>query len=238
MDDKIIILENKKTSKKPIMLMCSTLLIFILLGTTGYFYYQYQKLTKNPVTTQAVAQKEVQGLIKAIGRLMLLPKDETPTVATITDIDKLKDQLFFKNAKNGDKVLIYTNSKIAIIYDPKSNLIINVGPINFSQTQAQPSEQPQQKVRVGLRNGTSVTGLTYKMETEIKNSFPNASVNLKEQDKRTDYEKTTIIALNDASKDSVTDMAIKMNIQVGNLPSDETKPADLDILIIIGKDKS
>lgn len=59
--------------------------------TTGYFYYQYQKLTKRPVPAETAAQDEVRKLTTDIGKLMILPKDETPTVATVTDIDKLKD---------------------------------------------------------------------------------------------------------------------------------------------------
>ena len=132
MNDTILPPVKKRGSKKSLIFFLLSLSI-ILLGTTGYFYYQYQKLSKSPAGTQIAAQEETQRLAGDIGKLMLLPKDETPTVATVTDIDKLKDQLFFKNAANGNKVLIYPNSKLAIIYDPKVNLIVNVGPVNFSQ---------------------------------------------------------------------------------------------------------
>jgi hypothetical protein len=54
---------------------------------------------------------------------------EQPTVATVSDITKLKDQAFFNNAKNGDKVLIFKNTKKAIIYRPSTNQIIEIAPI-------------------------------------------------------------------------------------------------------------
>lgn len=38
-----------------------------------------------------------------VKKLMELP-DENPTVATITDIEKLKEQAFFQKGKNGDIV--------------------------------------------------------------------------------------------------------------------------------------
>ena len=130
---------KKKGSKKPFLYLWLSLTV-VLLGTTGYFYYQYQKLIKSSVGIQVAVQEEAKKLATDIGRLMLLPKDENPTVATVTDIDKLKNQQFFKDAANGNKVLIYPNAKLAIIYDPKTNLIINVGPINFSQQETQPME--------------------------------------------------------------------------------------------------
>lgn len=133
MDNNDVFIPEKKKASKKLLLYLWLGLSLILLGTTGYFFYQYRRLSQTPITAQIKTQEEAQGLVKEVGKLMLLPKDETPTVATITDIDKLKDQLFFKNAKNGYKVLIYPNSKLAIIYDPKANLLINLGPINFSQ---------------------------------------------------------------------------------------------------------
>jgi len=139
MDSDVPVPEKKRVSKKLLIYLLLSLSI-ILLGTTGYFYYQYQKLFKSPVGTQVAAQEEAKKLAGVIGKLMLLPKNETPTVATITDIGKLKDQAFFKDAANGNKVLIYTNSKLAIIYDPRTNLIVNVGPINFSQQENQTTE--------------------------------------------------------------------------------------------------
>ena len=208
-------------------------LVIILLGTTGYFYYQYQKLFKSPIAAQITAQEEAQRLAADIGKLMLLPNDETPTVATVTDVDKLKDQLFFKNAKNGSKVLIYPNSKLAVIYDPKANLIINIGPINFAQQQA----QQIQKTHVGLRNGTNISGLTFKVEADIQKSFPDVGVVMKDQDKRTDYEKTLVVVLNETAKNVATELAKALNAQMGKLPDGETKPEGVDILIIVGKDK-
>ncbi len=55
----------------------------------------------------------------------------TPTVATVSDPAKLQGQTFFANAKVGDKVLIYTNAKMAYLYDPISNKLINVAPLNI-----------------------------------------------------------------------------------------------------------
>lgn len=77
----------------------------------------------------AALEQEVSEVIAAIGKHILLPDGEEPTVATVSDPDKLKDQLFFKHAKAGDKVLIYTKAKMAYLYDPKKDILLEVAPI-------------------------------------------------------------------------------------------------------------
>ncbi len=67
---------------------------------------------------------------------MVLP-DEQPTVATVTDPEKLQSQEFFRQAKAGYKVLIFTAAKKAVLYDPVGNRIVEVGPL---QTNDKPEE--------------------------------------------------------------------------------------------------
>ncbi len=72
---------------------------------------------------------EVRSLVSSVGHHMLLPTDETPTLATVSDMHALEGQEFFKNAKEGDKVLMYLRTHRAIIYRPSIDRIIEVGPI-------------------------------------------------------------------------------------------------------------
>ena len=87
--------------------------LFLLgaLSTAGYYYYQYKKATAN----------EAAVYVAKISKYMILPTDETPTVA---DKDKLSSQPFFANAQNGDKVLFYTKAQKAILYRPSINKIV------------------------------------------------------------------------------------------------------------------
>ena len=72
---------------------------------------------------------EMRSLISHVGDHMLLPVGETPTLATVSDLHALEGQAFFKNAREGDKVLMYLVSKRAILYRPSIDRIIEVGPI-------------------------------------------------------------------------------------------------------------
>ena len=62
-------------------------------------------------------------------------------MATVSDLEKLKDQPFFAKAKIGDKVLIYTDAKKAILYDPVNDKIVEVAPINIGNSN--PAEAPE-----------------------------------------------------------------------------------------------
>jgi len=120
-----------KPASNPIVKVAIPVLIVLVvaLGVSSYYFYaQFNSLKRNP---QQLAQQEVRDLIEQVGRLVVLPEGETPTVATVTDPEKLKDQPFFTNAKKGDKVLIYTNARKAILYDPVANKIIEIAPINI-----------------------------------------------------------------------------------------------------------
>lgn len=78
------------------------------------------------------AEKDLQKLLSQVGSLMVLP-EEIPAVADVVEPEKLKDQPFFKNAKVGDKVLLYPSIGKAILYSPSLNKIIEVAPLNISQ---------------------------------------------------------------------------------------------------------
>lgn len=122
------------------------IILVVALGIGGIFYFRYQKEAQKGagslLAPGANTLKETADIIDRVGKLTELP-NETPTVATISDVSKLASQPFFAKAQNGDKVLIYTNAKRAILYRPSTNKIIEIGPVNFpTPTQAKPTPNP------------------------------------------------------------------------------------------------
>lgn len=133
---------NGKKPKKLGELLLTVLAVVIFLGAigvAGYYYNQFKKATQDP---NAVSQQEINELVGKVGKLITLPGDETPSVATVTDNSKLKDQPFFANSENGDKVLIYTKAKKAILFRPSTNKIIEVMPISFTDNGAAAAPAP------------------------------------------------------------------------------------------------
>lgn len=124
-----------------------SILVIVLTGA-GYVYFQNQKNQAAKVNPQVDAQAEVKKLVSEVGKLIDLPTNEEPTVATVSDVTKLKDQAFFQKAKNGDKVLIYTNARKAILYDPQAKKVIDVAPLNIGTQSAQiASPSPQSSIK-------------------------------------------------------------------------------------------
>lgn len=100
-------------------------------GTAFYFRQEAETLKDR---TTVIAQDETKQLLASISKLIVLPEDETPTIATVSDPEALKGQPFFARAKTGDKVLIYAKAKKAILYSPTENRIIEVAPVNLGKT--------------------------------------------------------------------------------------------------------
>lgn len=99
----------------------------VSIGFALYLNNQVSSLKNDPARA---AQEEIKKYVADISRSVVLPQNETPTLATISDPDKLKDQAFFKKAKKGDKVLIYKNAKKIILYDPEAKKVIEIAPID------------------------------------------------------------------------------------------------------------
>lgn len=71
---------------------------------------------------------DVRDMVARVSRLMVLP-DEAPTVALVSDLEKLQGQAFFARAQKGDVVLMYPKAQKAILYSPTLDKILEVAPI-------------------------------------------------------------------------------------------------------------
>ena len=123
--------------KKKILLASLLLLIFIgVLGAVVYFL-RFSQINGNIFDNSK--KSSVESVIEKLGKHILLPST-TPTVGTVTDVEKLREKsAFFKDAKNGDTVVIYSDR--AIIYDGKADKIVNVGLIPKNQNTATEASQ-------------------------------------------------------------------------------------------------
>lgn len=106
-----------------------------------YFFNQYRTAQQKLANPTEYAKEEARSIREKVGKLIELPPDEEPTIATVTDAAKLAEQPFFARSQNGDKVLIFTNAKKAVLYRPETNKIIEVAPVNIGNNQASPSAQ-------------------------------------------------------------------------------------------------
>ena len=85
-------------------------------------------------------QEEAQKVLEKVSKLYALPAQPEPTVATIVDVETLRQKnAFYDRAKNGD-LLIVTSDR-AILYDPVKNVIVDVVPIQIQAAASSPAAQ-------------------------------------------------------------------------------------------------
>ena len=130
---------RRSNSKKLITIIIALIIALLVVGG-GVLFKKYDdsrkeaKKSKEEVqrlsNPQEAAKLELEILLERVGKLVDLP-NEQPTLATVQDASKLKEQAFFASAENNDKVLIYTKAKKAFLFRPSTNKIINIAPVNI-----------------------------------------------------------------------------------------------------------
>lgn len=245
--------------KTPIFWIVTVVLILLSgIGIAGY--YQYTKVQselsklKDAPTGGTLTDERQRELIAEVAAKIMLPQDEKPTVAVVSDINRLKDQQFFSSGQNGDVVLIYMTSKKAILYRPAEKKIVEVAPVNLSNdnqasvagsqsvnppnpeaVQVSPTPAPITGT-FALRNGTTITGLARTFEGQLTESFPDVTVNERGNAVRRDYTSTTIVDVKGTKSAEAAQIADNLGIQTGSIPEGELTTT-ADFLVIIGSDR-
>ena len=231
------VLSNRK------LLIGIVIVLVVAIAGGGFYIFKKNQKTTSTFTLgdkQQSAQDQVAELISEVGKLMDLPKGEEPTVATITDINKLKDQPLFSKGSNGDKVLIYATARKAILYDPVGNRIVDVETIDIGSSSATqvPSSAPQSvTARIAVLNGTTTGGLAAKTASLITSKFPQAAIVSKGNAQGSSYSATLVIPVSNAGKAQAQSLASGLGVKAQmDLPAGESAPTNSDILVIVGAD--
>ena len=105
--------------KHPTLILLAVSLLLALLAA-GYFAYGAY------FAPEALKRREVARWVERIGASVELPRGEAPTVATVTNRSKLEGQEFFRDAEEGDVVLVYPHSGRAYLYRPSTDKLIGM----------------------------------------------------------------------------------------------------------------
>ena len=120
----------KKERKKPTLKWLPWVVIALLVIVSGFLWFEYNQ-AQNKLADNS--QQYYQQQTKNLGKLIILPTNETPTIVTVKDATKVRNQSFYASAKNGDITFVYAKNKRAILYRPDRNIIVNVAPVTVSQ---------------------------------------------------------------------------------------------------------
>lgn len=136
----------KLVENKIIIIVCIVLIGLSIFGVKSYTALHETKKELEDIKNDpnAKAKKESEDLVALVGKLVMLPNNEVPTIATVTDPKELADQPFFKNSLTGDKVLIFQESSRAILYRPSENKVIEIAPLTVgTEDSIVPPESPE-----------------------------------------------------------------------------------------------
>jgi uncharacterized protein YunC (DUF1805 family) len=202
-------------------------LVLAGLGVSIFYYTKYSKVTKdyNKLKNTPVADlikmrqaSDTDQLIAEVGALYDLPKNETPVIYEVTDKTSLKDP-FFASAENGDKALLYQNSKKAILFRPSTKKLINVSALNVTTA----------KTVVDIAGkAADVTSV----EKILKDAHANDVTVGNKADAKGTYITPVIVDLTGKNAELVKKLAAELKGTVGDLPTTEDKPANADILVL------
>lgn len=209
-----------------------------------YFFFQYQHaqtLLKNPT---AAVKEEGRQIADSIRSVVAIPPNETPTVATVADVQKLNQQPFFSHAQNGDKVLVFASTKMVILYRPSVKRVINIllpsakqmiQPTSVQITPTTSQSTAQNVARVIVLNGSKTDGLAGKTAELIENKNKYVTIVKKDSAQKSTYEKSVVIYLSEQYKKQAEQIATQLNAQTtSSLPTGE-KQTDADIVIIVAE---
>jgi hypothetical protein len=232
--------------------IASTLFIILTLfsiGFGGYAYWQWQQtqeLLKDPAKRE---QEEFKSTVAKIGTLIKLPVDETPTLATVSEADRLKNMTFFKDAQNGDKVLMYIKNRKAYLYRPADEILVEVATINVSDqantnqqqanvlgTQQNPPARGTSSNPVAtltIRNGTQTPNLaaTAREKLSATKGFEVAAT---QDAARTDYPQSVVVVLNEEFEQQGKELAKMYNTDPIIVPPQGETVPNTDLLLILG----
>ncbi len=234
-------MQNLTLPEKIVILVVVSLVL--LLGCGGYYLF----LRQEGKTSSSISELSPQALMDAVSKIAELPPEQ-PTIATVTDKDKLSHFSFFSQAQIGDRVLIFNEAKKAYLYRPATNKIVEVGPIMIAQdtTNAEqiPSAQPEEgtvaavqdvPATVTLLNGTKGKGVASAAEKVLEKKELNIEVKTRGNTKK-DYTQTKISLTNQDVRSIAEQIAEVFDAEIVDLPAGEATPKT-DIVVFLGTDR-
>lgn len=130
--------KNKMKLLIPLLIVVLVVLLLILDARRRSAEAQLEQLSMRLEQLQGNPEQNAEKakeIVDAVKELMNLDTSVEPTVATIVDVVKLRESNpFYEKAENGD-FLVVTPTR-AILYDPDTNKILDVVPVQIEQAPA------------------------------------------------------------------------------------------------------
>ncbi len=245
-----IVLEDR-SSKKPIFIF---VLIIAMLASAVYLmvtgkggYWKAETPSQEPVPSGQATVQASGSLTERVGKHILITEKEAPRVYTINNIDlvRQKNPDFYKDAQQGDKVLIWKDR--AIIYSEQLDRIVAVATatplVRLSEedpsergdemSSALAIEQLRASTTIEIRNGSRKNGEAGRLKQTLTEA---GFVVTKIGDAGAVYAGTQIIDLTGGSAMPIVEALLEPTegSVTSTVPVTE-RPSEANILILIGR---
>lgn len=175
-------------------------------------------------------QQERSTVMLLVGKLILLPKDEDPTFAVVTDKNEVKDPFLADKVQNNDDILVYAKNRLVIVYRPSINKIVTVGAVS-----ADPALTESAGTTISVLDGSNDPKKAAVILSKIQRAYPDSTVTDGGRTNRQDFPGTIVID-NTNAKDNLVDALTSLIAgKRGVMPISEAKMGT-DIEIIVGND--
>lgn len=226
-------------------LVAAVFLLVIGLATAWYVpLYLAKKQTTLTPERMALNTDQVTSLVEKVALHIQVKEGEQPTVATIQDVEVLRAQNpdFYKDAKNGDRLLIWSDK--AVLYSSTQDRLLAVLPIRISDTAtttsapvtppvpAAPKAPVVEQAVIDVRNGTQTVGLA----KTVAGRLTSTGLKVGQVASAKASASTLIVVKAGASyPQTVEKLALLTGGKVAVLPAGEAAFSG-DILLVIGSD--
>ena len=208
---------KKRAYNRTLILITGALLLVVL-----FWFYE--------AVNKAAPVQDLNTVKSEVGKLMILPMDEQPSLVAVTDKKQIKDSFLAAKTENYDQILIYTKNRVAIIYRPRVNKIVATGDLF-----ADPALVEADGTTIAVYDGIADGNKTKKVVSELEALYPKAIISNAGKTNRQDFP-TTIVIDTTNNKDNLVDGIIQsVTSKRGILPLGESLPTT-QLMIIIGKD--
>jgi hypothetical protein len=152
------LVERESNGGKKMLSFLLVLVLLVAVAFAGWSYYNLKQTKANlekaqtalnnitdPQKQQELLREETTKVLERVKRHILVPTDEEPILSVITDIAKLvAEQPFYKDAHNGDKILMFKKAGWGLVYDPNRDIIVKVAQIDntSSDTKTDSTKKP------------------------------------------------------------------------------------------------
>ncbi len=233
------------------------IVLVVLVGVGGWWVVNLQSqddlaaISENPGAK--LTESQVDAVVARLGKFLVVPADERPSVVVLKDVESLaQQQAFYKDAKDGDILVVYSSR--AIIYDAIANKLVSVSQVQqntatpvpspgdgtasgSAQLTSTPSTTPvaPEKSTIEVRNGTTTPGLAGKTASDLKKFVWVTSTKAADASK-TSYTATVLVDRTGGKKPGAAAaleafLGVKV---VTEIPKGEAASTS-DFLVILGK---